>query len=273
MKVFALVVNLIVNVFAINFALIPDEDLMSNSVQMLETSPSLIVNSNQGIFTLGNTYLGSEFANKNIKIDQMIKKTLHSPIATIRKSWIKGTRKGHVSLFILFSDGKCEQLEWFPVNVSTDIGEDPAGEVHLHFDVDDSNCQNADSFLGIPDSLDNVPVWLANSANKLGSKKSVDLVRWNKDDHQEAGQQLIRRHVYNALLKEANRFKDEEKYSCSSFVNNVWADVTGHKSVNDDIMLLIIKSAEKLRMKTGPIIGKMLKNFKKLRPNQTSFIN
>jgi len=249
MKVFALVFNLIVNGFAIHVALIPDEDLMSNSVQMLESSPSVIVNSNQGIFTLGNTYLGSEFANKNIKIDQMIRKTLHSPIATIRKSWIKATRKGHVSLFILFSDGKCEQLEWLPVNVSTYLlGEDPAGEVHLHFDLDDSNCQNADSFLGIPDSLDNVPVWLADSTIKLGSKKSGDLVRWKKDDHQEADQQLIRRQMYNALLKEANRFKDEQKYSCSSFVNNVWADVTGHKFVNDDIMLLIIKSAEKLHV-------------------------
>jgi len=252
MKIFVFILNFIVSVLAINvainFGLSPDEDLMNNSAQMLENVPSISVKANQGIFAVDNAYSGSGFTDENIRIDQMIMKTLHSPTATVRKSWFKG-KNNHVFLNILFSDGKCEQLEWVPINGSHDVlGEHPAAEAYLHYYVDDSYCRDADSFIGVPDAIHNVPLWLANSAIKMSSKKSVDLVRWSKDHQKESDPQPIRIQVYNALIKEANRFKNEKKYSCTSFVNNVWGYVTGNKLVNDDIMLLSIQTATMEKM-------------------------
>jgi len=247
MKIFALILNFVVNAVAINvainFVLSPDEDLMNMSAQSLENAPSISVKTNQGIFAVDNAYSESGLTDENIRIDQMIMKTLRSPKAKIRKSWIKG-KNNHVSLNILFNDGNCEQIEWLPINGSRDVlGEHPTGEAHLHYYVDDSYCQDAHSFIGVPNDIHHVPLWLANSAIKMSSKKTVDLVRWNKENQKESDPQPDRIQVYNALIKEANRFKNEKKYSCTSFVNNVWGYVTGKKFVTNDVMFLSIKKA------------------------------
>merc|ERR1711981_1261037 len=190
---------------------------MNMSAQSLENAPSISVKTNQGIFAVDNAYSESGLTDENIGIDQMIRKTLRSPKAKIRKSWIK-EKNNHVSLNILFNDGNCEQIEWLPINGSRDVlGEHPTGEAHLHYYVDDSYCRDAHSFIGVPDAIHHVPLWLVNSAIKMSSKKTVDLVRWNKDNQKEADPQPDRIQVYNALIKEAYRFKKEKKYCCTSF--------------------------------------------------------
>jgi len=239
---------IIVNVFGkriIKESLLPFETPIEES--------SFIINTNQGRFALNNTKATMESivmlntmntilastSYKNTTIE--MSGALRDVTATLKKAWVRFTFP-HVSLLMQFNDGRCEEMEWYPLNSRLDIpGEHPAGKAILHYDVGRTRCRNAPSMFGLPDSTVGVYNWLQDAIKLKSTQKTVDLLRWTPVHLQH----VTRREVYDSFVKEAYRFKDEEKYSCSSFINNAFGIATGHIFVDPAIMVQLLQVGAK----------------------------
>jgi len=242
---------LVVNVFVeVNvFGRIMDESLLPFESRIEESS--FIINTNQGRFAVNNTdvtmqstiipktFLASRFS-KNTTIVEMLG-ALRDATATLKKAWVRFTFP-HVSLLMEFSDGRCEEMDWHPRNSISDVpGEHPAGQALLDYDVRNARCRNAPLLIGLPDSTNGVLNWLQKAIKLKSTQKEVDLFRWTPGHLQQGNQHVTRRQVYSAFFEEANRFKDEEKYSCSSFINNAFGIATGHRYVDSGTMVHLLK--------------------------------
>jgi len=234
---------LVVNVFGT----IMEESLLPVESPIAESS--FIINTNQGRFAVNNTYVTMEStiipetvlasrSSKNTTIVEMLGAS-RDATATLKKSWARWTFP-HVSLLMEFDDGRCEEMEWVSLNRSDVLGEHPGGRAILHY-VRNARCRNAPLLFGLPDSTIGVLNWWQDAIKLKSTAKEVDLVRWTPGHQQQVSQHVTRRQLYSAFLQEANRFKVEEKYSCSSFINNVFGVATGHRYVDPATMVQLLE--------------------------------
>jgi len=237
---------LVVNVFG--------ERIMQESLLPFESSieeSSFTINTNQGRFAVNNTdvtmqstiipktFLASR-SSKNITIDEMLG-ALRDATATLRKAWVRFAFP-HVSLLMEFTDGRCEEMDWSPRNSISDVpGEHPAGQAILHKDIRNARCRNAPSLIGLPDSTIGVLDWVEDTLKLKSTHEEVDLARWTPGHLQQVNQHVSRRQLYSAFLEEAIRFKDEAKYACGSFINNAFGIATGHRYVDPETMIQLLR--------------------------------
>jgi len=280
--IFFLLFNLGLNGFAEKLSqqeLLPLESLIEEDDLKGLIEKSIIVKTNQGRFAVNNpkstssgsvlygiigekadkfssknpnsTSSESTFPGKRMTVNEMLAKTSHDPTGALKKAWVRGTIN-HVSLFMRFSDGKCEEMEWYPVKGSLNVlGEHPAGEASLRYDVRDDYCANVHSFISIPGSTINLSGWIDNAMKLYSQKEQADLARVHEN---ELNEHVTRRQIYAAFLKEAHRFKDEQKYSCTSFINNAFRIATDQQFIDPDILVTGIQMAEAKRLKKTPFI-------------------
>jgi len=243
MRTFLLI--LVANVFGkkMEESLLPFESSIEES--------SFILNTNQGRFAVNNTdipmesniipktHLASRYS-RNTTIVEMLG-SLRDATATLKKAWVRFTFP-HVSLLMEFTDGRCEEMDWIPRNSQLDIpGEHSSGQAILHYGIGNTRCRNAPSMFGLPDSTIGVVKWVQDAINLKSTQKEVDLLRWTPGYLKQINQHVTRRELYSAFLEEAIRNKDEAKYSCSSFINNVFVLATGHRYVDPGTMVKLLK--------------------------------
>jgi len=220
-----------------------DDDVLE---EILAIRPSIHLMTNQGIFSIdkNNNVSSEHLFDKRNTIHEILAKTSSDPTATLKKAWFRRMNFLHHSLFIQFSDGKCEQIEWIPTNYDIThevLGEHSTGSALLHYDVEKDHCYNTSLFYDLPDSPTSLLTWLHNSMDIGDENNEIDLARWTSAYEKETNQHITRDQFYKAFLKEANRFKDEDKYSCTTFINNVFKLATNHEFVNPEVMIQTIK--------------------------------
>jgi len=231
---------LIVNVFG---KLLVQEQLSPFESPFEESS--FIIGTNQGRFAVNHTNftqstitpktnLASIFSANTL--DEILDET-----AALEKAWARLTFP-HVSLLMQFDDGKCEQMEWYPLSHRPDVpGEHPVGQASIKY-VRNARCRNAPSHIRLPETTIDVLDWLQDAIKLKSTQEEVDLLRWVPGSLQpEVKQHITRRQIYSAFFEEANRFKDEEKYSCSSFINNAFGIATGHRYVDPGTLVHLLK--------------------------------
>jgi len=211
---------------------------------------SLIIDTNQGRFAVNNTnftvqstitpktHLASSFFANTTTVEML--GTLRDETAVLKKAWARWTFP-HVSLLMQFIDGKCEEMEWYPLYHRLDVpGEHPVGQASIKY-VRNARCRNAPSLLRLPDPTIDVLNWLQDAIKLQSKQEEVDLLRWTPGRLEQGNQHITRRQVYYAFFEEADRFKDEEKYSCSTFINNAFGIATGHRYVDPGTLVHLLK--------------------------------
>jgi len=210
---------------------------------------SLFIDTNQGRFAVNNANVTMESVitpkiklasglSANTTMVEMLG-IIHNETATLKKAWARWTFP-HVSLVMQFTDGRCQEMEWYPLMPLGVPGEHPVGQATMQY-VRNARCRNAPSLFHLPDPTINVLNWFQDAIKLKSTQEVVDLLRWTPGHLQLVNKHVTRRQVYSAFFEEASRFKDEEKYSCSSFINNVFGIATGHRYVDPGTMVHLLK--------------------------------
>jgi len=201
---------------------------------------SFIIGTNQGRFAVNITNFTQSTITPRTNLASSFSANTLDETAALKKAWARWTFP-HVSLLMQFNDGKCEQMEWYPLNHRSDVpGEHPVGQASIQY-VRNARCRNAPSLIRLPDPTIDMLNWLQDAIKLKSTQEEVDLLRWTPGSLQKVNQNITRRQVYSAFFEEANRFKDEEKYSCSSFINNAFGIATGHRYVDPGTLVHLLK--------------------------------
>jgi len=272
MKIFFLLV--VINVFGVEIRkrIKESPSFVDTRAKLMESA--FVVETNQGSFASKNTnFTRHSTIMQKTTVASMLRR-LDDAQATLKRAWVRWSFP-HFSLLTEFTDARCEEMEWVPINNRSDVpGEHPAGEAILHYDVQSSRCGNAKSLIGLPDPMIGYLKWFEDAIKLKYTQEEVDVVRWIPDHLEEVNQHVTRRQLYSAFLEEANRFKDEKKYSCSSFINNAFGIATGHRFVDQKTMVYLLQvGTQRFGYKTeGKLYSDIRKKpsaleFKRLREN------